>query len=85
MLPFDMPLRDAHDIGEQLQMRLEGLEDVERAYVHLDFEVDHGPTDEHPAQRYDSKDEESENAESDVLIPISKQFEDSSTKVKHVK
>ena len=38
VLPFDMPLRDAHDIGEALQLRLEGLEDVERAYVHLDFE-----------------------------------------------
>ncbi len=42
-LPEDMPLREAHNIGETLQNKLEALPEVERAYVHLDFECDHKP------------------------------------------
>ena len=48
VLPADMPLREAHDIGESLQMKLEKLEDVERAFVHLDYEYAHKP--EHYSQ-----------------------------------
>jgi len=47
-LPEDMHLREAHDIGESLQYRLEDLTEVERAYVHLDFESTHRP--EHTGQ-----------------------------------
>ena len=36
-----MPLSEAHDIGEALQNKLEKLEEVERAFVHLDFEGFH--------------------------------------------
>ena len=43
VLPQDMPLQQSHDIGESLQHRLEELEDVERAFVHNDFEWDHAP------------------------------------------
>jgi divalent metal cation (Fe/Co/Zn/Cd) transporter len=43
VLEEDMPLRLAHDIGEQLQNRIEAMEDVERAFVHLDFETEHAP------------------------------------------
>lgn len=42
-LPEDMLLREAHDIGETLQNKLEALPEVERAYVHLDFECGHRP------------------------------------------
>jgi divalent metal cation (Fe/Co/Zn/Cd) transporter len=42
VLPPGMPLRAAHDIGESLQRRLEGLPGVERAFVHLDTETAHG-------------------------------------------
>eukprot|EP01027_Heterolobosea_sp_BB2_P020807 GEZU01029716.1.p1 GENE.GEZU01029716.1~~GEZU01029716.1.p1 ORF type:complete len:130 (-),score=31.45 GEZU01029716.1:126-515(-) len=38
-----MPLREAHDVGESLQKKLETLEDVERAFVHLDYEYSHKP------------------------------------------
>ena len=37
-----MPLYEAHDIGESLQHKLELLTEVDRAHVHLDFEIDHG-------------------------------------------
>lgn len=36
-------LRGTHDIAEELQMKLESLPDVERAYVHVDYETDHAP------------------------------------------
>ena len=36
-------LRTTHDVAEGLQMKLESLPDVERAYVHIDFETSHKP------------------------------------------
>jgi cation diffusion facilitator family transporter len=47
VLPEDMSLREAHDIGEQLQLKIEKLPDVERCYVHLDYEYEHSKCDEH--------------------------------------
>ncbi|XP_077214493.1 cation efflux family protein isoform X1 [Tasmannia lanceolata] len=43
VLPSDMPLREAHDIGESLQEKLEQLPEIERAFVHLDYEFTHRP------------------------------------------
>jgi cation diffusion facilitator family transporter len=36
-------LRSTHDVAEELQMKLESLPDVERAYVHVDYETTHKP------------------------------------------
>ncbi len=36
-------LRDTHDVAEELQIKLESLPDVERAYVHVDYETTHKP------------------------------------------
>ncbi|KAF1996353.1 cation diffusion facilitator 1 [Amniculicola lignicola CBS 123094] len=36
-------LRATHDIAEELQIKLESLPDVERAYVHVDYETSHAP------------------------------------------
>lgn len=47
VLPESMSLKVAHDIGETLQQKLETLPEVERAFVHLDYEVSHDPTKEH--------------------------------------
>ncbi|CAF4679643.1 unnamed protein product [Rotaria sp. Silwood1] len=46
-LPGSMPLAIAHEIGQQLQEQIEKLDDVERAFVHLDFEFTHLPYSEH--------------------------------------
>ena len=46
-LPGAMPLSQAHDIGAELQKQLESITDVERAFVHLDFEFSHMPASEH--------------------------------------
>ncbi|KAF8049161.1 hypothetical protein N665_2281s0004 [Sinapis alba] len=43
VLPADMPLQVAHDIGEALQEKLEQLQEIERAFVHLDYEYTHKP------------------------------------------
>uniref|UniRef100_A0A251T6A7 Putative cation efflux protein n=2 Tax=Helianthus annuus TaxID=4232 RepID=A0A251T6A7_HELAN len=43
VLPKDMMLSEAHNIGETLQVKLEQLSEVERAFVHIDFEFTHTP------------------------------------------
>jgi divalent metal cation (Fe/Co/Zn/Cd) transporter len=36
-------LLETHDIAEALQCKLESLPDIERAYVHIDYETTHKP------------------------------------------
>ena len=43
VLPQYMVLSKAHDIGETLQVKLEQLPEVERAFVHMDYEYTHKP------------------------------------------
>eukprot|EP01032_Pedospumella_encystans_P012246 gene12246-14181_t len=38
VLPGDMTVRESHDIALELQHKIEGLEEVERAFVHVDHE-----------------------------------------------
>ncbi|WAR15332.1 MTP5-like protein [Mya arenaria] len=47
VLPPEMTLREAHDIAEPLQQKLERLPEVERAFVHVDYEYTHHPASEH--------------------------------------
>jgi divalent metal cation (Fe/Co/Zn/Cd) transporter len=42
-LDGSMPLREAHDVGEKLELVVERIEEVERCFVHLDFETEHKP------------------------------------------
>ena len=39
----EMSLRETHDIAEELQIKIESLPDIERAYVHVDYETTHKP------------------------------------------
>ncbi|KAF9356045.1 hypothetical protein BGX26_005808 [Mortierella sp. AD094] len=39
----DTPLIESHDISEGLQIKLEALPNVERAFVHVDYETSHAP------------------------------------------
>ncbi len=48
-----MPLKEAHDIGEGLQVKLEKLSPVERAFVHLDYEYEHSPEHDHELEKVD--------------------------------
>ncbi|XP_017980583.1 PREDICTED: metal tolerance protein 10 [Theobroma cacao] len=41
VLPKDTPLGQAHDIGQTLKDKLEQLPQVERAFVHVDFDAIH--------------------------------------------
>ncbi|KAI3330934.1 hypothetical protein F4824DRAFT_303984 [Ustulina deusta] len=45
----DATLRETHDVAEELQFKLEDLPDIERAYVHVDYETTHKP--EHPFKK----------------------------------
>lgn len=47
VLPDNMTLRESHDIGEALQRRIEQMDNVERAFVHCDYDFTHADTDEH--------------------------------------
>jgi len=47
VLPEGMPLKQTHDIGESLQRKIESLSEIERCYVHLDYEHAHSKADEH--------------------------------------
>ncbi|KAG0013765.1 hypothetical protein BGZ80_010870 [Entomortierella chlamydospora] len=39
----ETPLIESHDISEGLQIKLESLPNVERAFVHVDYETSHAP------------------------------------------
>ncbi len=43
----NLPLKVTHDVGQTLQRKLEGLADVERAFVHIDYEHMHDINEEH--------------------------------------
>uniref|UniRef100_A0A7S1TUD0 Cation efflux protein cytoplasmic domain-containing protein n=1 Tax=Phaeomonas parva TaxID=124430 RepID=A0A7S1TUD0_9STRA len=43
VMPEDTPLQQSHDIGESLEIKIEALEEVGRAFVHADYEFDHKP------------------------------------------
>jgi len=45
--PPDMSLKESHDIGEELQLKIEQLPDVERCIVHVDYNSVHATGDEH--------------------------------------
>jgi hypothetical protein len=40
-------LQESHDVSQTLQRKLEGLADVERAFVHVDYEQEHNVHEEH--------------------------------------
>jgi len=42
-LKKDMELKEAHDIGEKLELEIEKLDFVEKCFVHLDYEWTHRP------------------------------------------
>lgn len=48
ILPPDMRLNEAHDIGEDLQIKIESLPEVDRAFVHLDHTHFHLPEHRRP-------------------------------------
>ncbi|CAK7230525.1 hypothetical protein SCUCBS95973_007603 [Sporothrix curviconia] len=43
VMPQDATLGETHDVAEELQSKLECLPDIERAYVHVDYETTHKP------------------------------------------
>uniref|UniRef100_A0A5S6PZM3 ZT_dimer domain-containing protein n=1 Tax=Trichuris muris TaxID=70415 RepID=A0A5S6PZM3_TRIMR len=47
VLNENITLKEAHDISESLQRKIEHLPYVERAFVHVDYEFDHRPEHEH--------------------------------------
>ncbi|KAJ7492279.1 CDF-like metal transporter [Mycena latifolia] len=50
VMDANTPLWKAHDVGQALQERIEVLPNVERAFVHVDFESTHTPEHRKPAK-----------------------------------
>ncbi|KAJ6447297.1 Flavin-containing monooxygenase YUCCA6 [Purpureocillium lavendulum] len=47
VMDAETPLKMSHDVSQSLQRKLEGLADVERAFVHVDYESEHSIHEEH--------------------------------------
>ena len=43
VLPAEMSVKESHDIAESLQFKIESLPEVERCFVHIDYETSHAP------------------------------------------
>jgi divalent metal cation (Fe/Co/Zn/Cd) transporter len=43
----DLTVAEAHDMAEELQLTVEQMQDVERCYVHIDYEFNHSHANEH--------------------------------------
>jgi len=57
------PLKISHDVAQTLQRKVEGLADVERAFVHVDYEDEHDIHEEHkPLYEKKSKKEKENKA-----------------------
>jgi len=54
IMDTDTPLKISHDVSQSLQKKFESLSDVERAFVHVDYEDRHDPYTEHK-QLYKNK------------------------------
>jgi divalent metal cation (Fe/Co/Zn/Cd) transporter len=47
ILPENMTVKESHDLSESLLHKLERLPEVDRAFVHIDYEWDHDPHADH--------------------------------------
>lgn len=47
ILPEIMTVKESHDLSEALLRKLERLPEVDRAFVHIDYEWDHDPHEDH--------------------------------------
>ena len=70
----DTPLRISHDVGQSLQRKLEGLADVERAFVHIDYEHEHDINEEHKPL-YEAK-QKNRKSLRDMLMASKKRIEE---------
>ncbi|OLN85297.1 Metal tolerance protein 10 [Colletotrichum chlorophyti] len=60
------PLRVSHDVSQELQRKVEGLADVERAFVHVDWEDQHCVATEHKSP-FPEKEKKTKQTLRDVL------------------
>lgn len=73
----NLPLKITHDIGQTLQRKIEGLSDVERCFVHVDYDHDHNIHEEHKPL-YALKSEKPKRTIKDILLfrkPVMKEAE----------
>jgi hypothetical protein len=75
----DTPLRISHDVSQALQRKVEGLGDVERAFVHVDYEHEHDIHEEHKPL-YERKDKKKPSRSlKDILLRTKKETQPQTT------
>ncbi|WYZ37786.1 hypothetical protein EsH8_II_001292 [Colletotrichum jinshuiense] len=65
------PLRISHDVSQELQRKVEGLSDVERAFVHVDWEDVHNVSTEHKSP-HEEKEKKPKRTLKDILLRTKK-------------
>lgn len=69
VLPKDMLLHNAHDIGESLQNKLETLPEIERAFVHLDYD-EYDQTIEHEGHQEYWESSKGKSPQTSIVQPL---------------
>ncbi|KAK2029268.1 cation efflux family protein [Colletotrichum zoysiae] len=65
------PLKISHDVAQELQRKVEGLGDVERAFVHVDYSEAHDPHEEHKPL-YERQQKKTKRTLKDILLRTKK-------------
>ncbi|GJC87528.1 metal tolerance protein 7 [Colletotrichum liriopes] len=65
------PLKISHDVAQELQRKVEGLGDVERAFVHVDYSEAHDPHEEHKPL-YERQSKKPKRTLKDILLRTKK-------------
>ncbi|WDK09077.1 cation efflux family protein [Colletotrichum graminicola] len=65
------PLKISHDVAQELQRKVEGLGDVERAFVHVDYSEAHDPHEEHKPL-YERQQNKTKRTLKDILLRTKK-------------
>ncbi|OTB03677.1 hypothetical protein M426DRAFT_60118, partial [Hypoxylon sp. CI-4A] len=78
----DVPLKISHDVSQSLQRKLEGLADVERAFVHVDYDDDHDIHQEHKPL-YENEKKSQGRTLKDILLFRKKEGEEALAREEH--
>jgi divalent metal cation (Fe/Co/Zn/Cd) transporter len=70
------PLKISHDVAQTLQRKIEGLADVERAFVHVDYDDEHDIHEEHKPlyEKKQKKEKEKKEKENKAKATLRERF-----------
>lgn len=77
----ETPLKISHDVSQALQRKVEGLGDVERAFVHVDYEDAHDINEEHKPlfEKKEKKEKKGRRTLKEILLRTKKATAETTT------